>query len=243
MDHKKIDEALWLFLRRHQRAIAQWRAAFFDMDGVLFDSMPAHARAWREATEGFGIDMSEQDAYLFEGQTGHFTINLLTERQWGRPATEEEKRKIYERKTALFVLYNDGASIPHADRALEACASLERVLVTGSSQSTLLDKVNRAYPDVFSAQRMITGRDVRFGKPDPEPYLMAMQVAGSEPWQSIVLENAPMGVRSAHKAGAFVLAVNTGPLPEAMLREEGADLVVSDMLEAQAALKHLLRDE
>lgn len=90
---------------------------------------------------------------------------------------------------------------------------LERVIVTGSGQSSLIDRIPEDFPGLFSTRLRITSRDVERGKPDPEPYLKAMELAGVKPWQSIVIENAPMGVEAGARSGAFTVGVTTGPIP------------------------------
>lgn len=226
---KTTQQALAAFAERYAQAKVAFRAAFFDMDGVLFDSMPAHCRSWLETAERFGLRMTPQDVYMFEGQTGNFTINLLYERTFARAASLEECRQVYETKSLLFGEYNVGGCIPQAPEVVAAMSHLERVLVTGSSQPSLLDKVSAVYPGAFSPERMVTGLDVRLGKPDPEPYLMALAKAGVSACEALVVENAPMGVRSAHRAGCFTIAINTGPLADDVLWVEGADLVLPDM--------------
>ncbi|MDO4692603.1 MAG: HAD-IA family hydrolase [Porphyromonadaceae bacterium] len=225
----RIQDALKRFWEWHGVQSSAFRAAFFDMDGVLFDSMPAHCRSWLETAHSVGLEMSERDVYMFEGQTGSFTINLLFRRTHGRDATQQERQTIYQTKSDLFARYNSGASIPNADAVVSAMHGLARVLVTGSSQPSLLGKVQQAFPSVFASERMVTGLDVRLGKPNPEPYLMALAKVNVQPWEALVVENAPMGVRSAHAAGCFTIAVNTGPLPDDELWEQGADLVLPDM--------------
>ena len=83
---------------------------------------------------------------------------------------------------------------------------------------------------------MVTGKDVRRGKPDPEPYLMGLEKAGVCAAEAIVVENAPMGVRAAVAAGIFTIAVNTGLLPDSALTDEGAHLVFDSMRELAEAL-------
>ena len=233
-------------LKNYRRRLApspeapQLRAALFDMDGVLFDSMPAHSRSWQEAAREAGLRMSEEDAYWFEGQTGGYTITLLYQRTHGRPATPEEIEWLYQRKTELFNRYNSGKTLPGVEQVLAQLSALRRLVVTGSSQPSLLDRLDSAFPGVFSPALMVTGKDVRRGKPDPEPYLMGLEKAGVRPWEAFVVENAPMGVRSAVGAGIFTIAVNTGLLPDSALSDEGADLVFASMPELAEALPHLL---
>jgi beta-phosphoglucomutase-like phosphatase (HAD superfamily) len=99
------------------------------------------------------------------------------------------------------------------------------MLVTGSGQPSLFNRLNHDFPGVFIRERMITSFDVKRGKPHPEPYLMALQKGNLKPCETIVIENAPLGIESARAAGLFVIAVNTGPLPDSVLLDAGANIL------------------
>ena len=204
------------------------KAILFDMDGVLFDSMPNHAYAWSHAMTQFGLEMTAYEAYLHEGRTGSGTIDILAQRYWGRDATEEEIERIYAAKAELFNTLPEPKPMPGALEALTAAKELgcKIVLVTGSGQAKLLESLEEHYPGFFRQELMVTGFDVKLGKPHPEPYLMGLQKAGVKAEEAIVVENAPLGVESAHKAGIFVIAANTGPLEDSILKEAGANIVV-----------------
>ena len=75
------------------------KAVLFDMDGVLFDSMPNHAYAWSHAMTQYGLAMTREEVYMNEGRTGSATINILAQHFWGRDATEEEKKLINNSST------------------------------------------------------------------------------------------------------------------------------------------------
>ena len=77
---------------------------------------------------------------------------------------------------------------------------------------------------------MVTAFDVKHGKPHPEPYLMALKKGGFKANEAIVVENAPLGVKSAVAAGVFTIAVNTGPLDDSILLNEGANLLFPSMM-------------
>ena len=98
-----------------------------------------------------------------------------------------------------------------------------------SGQLSLLDRLNNHFPEIFTRELMVTAFDVKYGKPNPEPYLMALKKAGIAPNEALVIENAPLGVRAAVAAGIFTIAVNTGPLPESALLDEGANLLFPSM--------------
>ena len=58
---------------------------------------------------------------------------------------------------------------------------------------------------------------------------MGLAKCGVNPWEAIVVENAPLGVEAGVAARIFTVAVNTGPLPDSVLREKGANLVFKSM--------------
>jgi len=221
-----------LYLQKYNYTSFDLKAVMFDMDGVLYDSMKYHARSWFETMNEEGLDSTPEEFYLHEGRVGSNTINLIMQRERGRHATEEETKRIYKRKSELFGLYNEGDTIPYADEMLRAVKEkgLDCILVTGSGQPTLLDKLEDNFPTIFSKDKMVTAFDVKNGKPHPEPYLMGLQKGGNlKPNQAIVVENAPMGVESAVAAGLFTIAINTGPLDEKVLWDAGANIVLPSM--------------
>lgn len=207
------------------------RATLFDMDGVLFDSMPAHAKSWAQVCREFGFDVDETEIYMNEGRTAFTTLNVFTQRQYGRDTTPEEVEKVYQRKCEVFNTFPSAPKMQGAQELLDQIAAdhLTRVVVTGSGQASLLERITRHYPNIFDTKRIVSSLDVKHGKPDPEPYLMGLEKAGVQPWEAIVVENAPLGVRAGVAAGIFTIAVNTGPLPESALLDEGANLLFPSM--------------
>lgn len=207
------------------------KAVLFDMDGVLFDSMPNHARSWAQVCTEFGLEMDPVEAYMNEGRTGASTINILTQRYWNRDATPEEIEHIYAEKCRMFNACPEAGKMPGAEDvlALVKRLGLKIVVVTGSGQKSLLDRLELGYPGYFTPELIVSSKDVTHGKPSPEPYLMGLQKAGVEPWEAIVVENAPLGVRAGVAANVFTIAVNTGPLPESALLDEGANLLYPSM--------------
>ena len=58
------------------------KAVLFDMDGVLFDSMPYHSEAWHTVMKSHGLTLSREEAYMHEGRTGASTIILFSNVNW-----------------------------------------------------------------------------------------------------------------------------------------------------------------
>lgn len=226
-----INKAIDKYLYKQNQTRLSPKAVLFDMDGVLFDSMKYHARAWQETAENHHLISTPEDFYFFEGRTGEGTINELYLRTFNREATDEEKQVIYQEKADLFNRYNDGQVIENAPALVNwlTNAGLTCLVITGSGQHSLFNKLEDAYPGCFKRDLMVTAYDVKIGKPHPEPYLMGLEKAGVKANEALVVENAPMGVESAVAAGIFTIAVNTGPLPDQVLWDAGADLLYPDM--------------
>ena len=209
------------------------KAALFDMDGVLYDSMPNHAYSWHTSMASFGIEMSEADAYAHEGMRGVETIKKIVKEQRGLEISDEESQRMYDEKSRIF------ATRPQAE-IMEGVLELQRkmkadglkiVVVTGSGQHSLLEKLEHDFKGLIEPGMIVSSCGVKRGKANPEPYLKGLMKAGVEPWEAVVVENAPLGVRAAQAARIFTVAVNTGPLPDKMLSDEGADLIFSRMTE------------
>ena len=207
------------------------KAVLFDMDGVLFDSMPYHAEAWHKTMKARGLDLSREEAYMHEGRTGAATINIVFQRELGREATPEEIESIYKEKSVSFNSYAEAERMPGAWELLQKIKKeeLTPMVVTGSGQLSLLQRLEQNFPGMFRKELMVTAFDVKYGKPDPEPYLMALKKGGIEAGEAVVIENAPLGVEAGHRAGIFTIAVNTGPLDDRILLDAGADLLFPSM--------------
>ncbi len=224
------------FLRRHDYMEVRPEAALIDMDGTLYDSMPGHSAAWQQMMREHGVEIERQEFLRHEGRTGRATIDLLFRRYLGRPASDEEKEALYRRKTEIFAAMQPPRPMEGAAEILRFMegVGMTRVLVTGSGQNSLLNRLDSDYPGAFTAGLRVTSRDVTHGKPHPEPFLKGLELAGVRPDRCIVLENAPLGVEAADKAGIFTIAVNTGNLPENELWDAGAAIVFPSMTHAAA---------
>jgi len=219
------------------------KAVLFDMDGVLYDSMPNHVQAWYETMQEYNVECTLEDFYLYEGRTGHSTINLLFNRTFGRDATEEEKESVYLKKSDRFMQLNDAERMPGAWEVLEKVREkgLDCVIVTGSGQLSLFEKLNTDYPGVFQREKMVTAYDVKIGKPHPEPYWMGLKKANAQSNEALVVENAPLGIQSAVAAGIFTVGVNTGPLNPKVLRDAGAQQIYTSMKALADDFENLLK--
>ena len=100
------------YLMKHGFGATRLKAVLFDMDGVLFDSMPNHAYSWSHAMTQFGLHITPEEAYMHEGRTGAATINIVYQRQYGQDATPELIESIYAEKSAEFNKHPEPGRMP-----------------------------------------------------------------------------------------------------------------------------------
>jgi len=226
-----MNEAIKQYLAKHGFGQFEPKAALFDMDGVLYDSMPNHAVAWQQSMASFGIHMTANDAYATEGARGIDTIRNMVLQQKGDEITLERAQEMYDEKTRCFHALPEARVMPGVVDVMKGMKERGwRIgVVTGSGQRPLINRLLTDFAEFLDEQQIVTAYDVKRGKPNPDPYLMGMKKAGTEPWETIVVENAPLGVKAGVAAQAFTIAVNTGPLPDELLLQAGADLLFADM--------------
>ncbi len=192
-------------------------AILFDMDGVVVDSMRVHADAWKRVLGEFGLELDDIDILRREGMSGRQSVeDIFLEKE--RPVPGEiEFNELLAKKHILFEQSRIHL-FPFVEEMLEWIGNrgIRSALVTGS----LRRSVHHVMPDnVFSSfDAVISAENVVRGKPDPEPYTRALDSLGARPEHSLVIENSPMGIRSARAAGITCFALET-TLPRRYLIE------------------------
>lgn len=207
------------------------KAVLFDMDGVIYDSMKYHAYAWHKTMTENGIPMSEEDCYAHEGMRGVETIKEIAQERLGLSMTDEEIKVLYQKKCDCFGTCPQPEKMPGTEDLMKKIKAFgaKILVVTGSGQHSVLDRLENDYQGLIFRENVVTCYDVQRGKPQPDPYLKGLELAGVKAGEAVVVENAPLGVKAGKAAGIFTVAVNTGPLPDSMLKDAGADIVFPSM--------------
>jgi|SRR5574344_130579 HAD superfamily hydrolase (TIGR01509 family) len=227
-----VEESIKHYIEKHGFEAFCPKAVLFDMDGVLYNSMPNHAIAWQKSMAKFGIHMTADDAYATEGMRGIDTIRMMVREQQGKDITEAEAQQMYDEKTHVFHSLPETQIMPGMLELMKIIhqSGLGIGVVTGSGQRPLINRLLHDFGEYLDMAHIVTAYDVKYGKPKPDPYLMGLNKAGNlQPWEAIVVENAPLGVRAAQAARIFTIGANTGPLPDSELINEHADIVVESI--------------
>ncbi|WP_284619835.1 HAD family hydrolase [Aquabacterium humicola] len=185
------------------------RAILFDMDGTLVDNMAFHTTSWVQFFASRGRQIDPQA--FFRRTTGRHAAEIL--RDWlDGGLSDAECEALTEVKEGLYRrLY-----APH----LKPLAGLEAFIAQARAQGVRLAVGTAAPPsnvrftldglglrDHFDA--VVGAADVQRGKPDPEVFLKAAQACGAEPRDCIVIEDAPLGLEAARRAGMRAVALTT----------------------------------
>ncbi len=202
------------------------KAALFDMDGVIIDSMPYHVKAWQKALAEIGLSAPAELIYLHEGAIEPETaVQIFCDN--GCKIDEKGFHKLFKRQREIFSNHYQ-KEVKLYDGAEKILSELKnrgwKIALVTSSHREVLEKVLPIH--VFNLMDyVVTGDEVKRRKPNPDPYLTGLAGLNVNPSQSVVVENAPAGIRAAKAAGLKCIALTTTLSPE-YLKE--ADEILSD---------------
>ena len=201
----------------------------FDMDGVLVDSGPPHMESWRMLAEKHGIEITEEQFRSSFGKTSRDIIRNF----WGDGVPEDEIRRYDDEKEQLYrdivtgqVPLMTGLRELLADLTADGCAMA--VATSGPIENVELVLREGEIEPHFGA--VVTGYDVKHGKPAPDVFLLAAERLQLDPAVCVVVEDAPVGIQAALAAGMKAIGL-TGTHPAERLREAGATVVVDSLSE------------
>ena len=190
-------------------------AILFDMDGVLIDAMSYHAEAFKRAfKEVIDLDINSRDIFLLEGMPGPDLIKQILKKNIYYDNDEEVVKSIGQRKKELFEENEKSKPFEGVVELLHSINSINcsKAVVSGASSSevkSLLEK--NGLIDNFDL--IVTGDDLSEGKPSPQPFNKALEKLGLDAKDALVIENSPLGVNSAIKAGIdYIVILNDTPL-------------------------------
>jgi len=192
------------------------KGIIFDMDGVLIDAMPFHAEAMRIAVkEETDHEIEKKIVFLLEGMPALDLIKEIFRREnIDKDIDDILAEKISKRKKELFKQIQKSQAIEGAKELIEDlrnCNCLKAV-VSGAARKeieAILDKnIGSKNFDLI-----IAGDEIEEGKPDPSPFQTALERMNLQPSEAIVVENSPLGVEAAIRAGIqYVITLNNTPL-------------------------------
>jgi HAD superfamily hydrolase (TIGR01509 family) len=200
------------------------KAIIFDMDGVLVDAMPFHYEAMKAAVEEItSIDLDKRTFYLLEGMPveemaieifklkGYFVNDSNKKDNPSHQKLEEvakRKKEIFREMNIVPKPYDDVRELIIND--LRGCL---KAVVSGAAKQEVDTIIEQDFgKDNFDL--IMNGDELEGkGKPDPAPFKVALQRLNLDNTEALVVENAPLGIKSANNAGIqSIVTLNTSPL-------------------------------
>lgn len=188
----------------------------FDMDGVLIDAMTYHAEAFRIVfKEEFNHEIDKKNIFLLEGMPGSELVKEMFKREKINDKNIDDNlvKKINKRKEQVFKEIQKAKAYEGVNELLNSlnCNNCVKAVVSGASKQEVDSLLEKNGLNIFDA--IITGEDLKGGKPDPEPFQKGLERLNLKPSQAIIVENSPLGIESALRAGVrFIVTLNNTPL-------------------------------
>jgi HAD superfamily hydrolase (TIGR01509 family) len=207
------------------------RAVLWDMDGTLVDTEPYWIATEQAMADKYGATWTRADALHLVGSdlvdSGRYIKQVM-----GLDLTPEE---IVE-ELLDGVVAKVEVEVPWRPGAVELLTSLAETgvpcgLVTMSYERFVAPILARLPAETFRV--VVTGDQVKNGKPHPEPYLTAAAALGVPPEECLAIEDSNTGAKSAEEAGCLVLVVeNHVPVlegPRRVFRESLVGVSVDEL--------------
>jgi HAD superfamily hydrolase (TIGR01509 family) len=185
--------------------LSRKRLLIFDLDGTLVDSSPIHARAFQETFAPHGVEVDYRSiAGMTTGAAVEQLSAALSLSPEARAGLVEEKRE-----RALRLIQSELDAIEGAVEFVRAAQGrFALALCTSASRAGAeASLVQVGLMDCFTP--MVTAEAVRRGKPDPEPFLLALEAHGAKPDEALVFEDADSGLAAAAAAGIEAVRIGS----------------------------------
>ena len=196
------------------------KAAIFDLDGTLIDSVDLHALAWHEAMVKFGHDVSFAQVRSQIGKGGDKLIPVfLSEAEQKDHGEEMEAWRGNRFKSAYLPLVRPFSAVPDLLRRIRHAGI--RLAVASSAKKDEL----ATYLDIAGianlAEVTTCSDDVRQSKPAPDIFETALGKLGITGSDAVAIGDTPYDAIAARKAGITTIGVLSGGFTEDELRRAG----------------------
>lgn len=201
------------------------KGILFDLDGVLVDSMPYHLKAWQWIFNEKGVKVDIRTLALNEGRRSAEMAEIIA-KNGGVVLDDAEIQDIILGKRAYYRKIADVDFFPGALDTVHKLRQQNKIcaIVTSCIRKSLETAIPAHQIKLFDYT--ISGDELKRGKPNPDPFITASDKLGLVPDDCIVIENAPLGIRSAKAAGMLCIAI-TSTLNRDDLAE--ADYIIDDI--------------
>jgi len=181
------------------------KAVIFDMDGVLIDSEPQHAKAAVAALKKMGYDISTDYCYQFIGSTTAHMYETI-KKEYNIPDSLEDLLTVYKETLHQMIKTEGYTPIPYTKELIwDLYNHGVKLAIASSSTLREIENVVKALGIRKYFTKLVSGTTVSFPKPAPDIFLKACKELGVNSNECIVIEDSANGVKAANAAGIPVI--------------------------------------
>ena len=182
-----------------------FEAVFFDMDGLMVDSEPEWFQSEVEVTSPFGYTWLEVDQIACLGGPLSKVGQYMFEKCGRQRSPEYFTQALIDTQVAR--MRGNTPTMPGAMELVRELQShgIKTALVSASPRNIVDAVLDNVGHDLFPFS--ISADDVKKTKPDPEGYLKAASMSGSEITNCLVFEDSLTGMNAAIASGAYLIGV------------------------------------
>ena len=185
------------------------KAVLFDLDGVIVSTDRCHYRAWKRMADEEGIFFDEKINDRLRGVSRMASLEIVLERA-SRSYTDDEKAALAARKNDyyrdLIRELTPSDILPGAMENLNELKENGILVAVGSSSKNTPLILRRIGLDAFF-DAVSDGNNISRSKPDPEVFLKAAEMLGTDPADCLVVEDADAGIEAGRRGGMKTLSV------------------------------------
>lgn len=207
------------------------KAIIYDLDDLMVNSIALHIKAWDILFSEYHVKISDLPPDLSSHFMGMRISDVLKE-MINYFNLEVDYQTLYQKRQEIFLqLVAEKLEIlPGLIESLHLFKDNQIKIALASSGTTkYINLVLKKFRLSKYFNVIISGDDVKNGKPDPETYLIACQKLGLKPEECLVLEDATNGIEAAKKAGCKCIAINNPYTPPQDRTK--ADLILDSLSE------------
>jgi HAD superfamily hydrolase (TIGR01509 family) len=203
-------------------------AFLFDLDGTLIDSVYQHVIAWREALSQAGIDLSVWRIHRRIGMSGGLFVSALM-RETGITLSESDIESLQQSHASEYLKLADSVRpLPGAADLLAALTFRGVRWAIATSGRLLTAQPALALLGLPADTPMITRDMVAHAKPDPDLFLAAAALLGTDPQYAYVVGDSVWDLLAARRAQSIGIGLMSGGYGREELERAGAYRVYAD---------------
>ncbi len=192
------------------------------MDGVLVDSEPHHTALERRLFNEAGLDVSEAEHLQFKGKTSDLMWRELIANK-GLTISLHELNEVYSKAANKY--FSELDNLSPTDGVVKVLDYIRKegipVAVASSSTKEIINLILQKTELAHYFDFIVSGEDVKAGKPAPDIFLHTAKLLGVNPGECIVIEDSENGIKAAKAAGMKCVAyTGTGGVEQSKIADK-----------------------